>query len=157
MSLTLQTHTNSHSERKKQRHVCQIYLVQLASRLNLFSVCFCVWLGDLISTAQGRLVCRHVSPVSHPSQGRTTLTPNASIPTFSNGNTCDVLCALSSPASTQRLHWLCLRLSFPPSLHIRVHSPPSPPLHPYLFPHCPTFPIIISMERLLPLDSIFNV
>lgn len=45
-------------------------------------------------------------------------------------------------------------------LCICVHSLSLPllhPLHPYLFPPCPTFTIIISAGRLLPLDSIFNV
>lgn len=53
------------------------------------------------------------------------------------------------------------KMSLPPSVsRPSLHMCPLPllhPLHPYLFPPCPTFTIIISAGRLLPLDSIFNV
>lgn len=54
-------------------------------------------------------------------------------------------------------------MSLPPSVsppifaYVSTLLPLLHPLHPYLFPPCPTFTIIISAGRLLPLDSIFNV
>lgn len=51
--------------------------MQLANKLHLFCVCFCVWFRDLISTTRGRLGCTLSNPilsVSHLTIGTHTHT-----------------------------------------------------------------------------------
>lgn len=139
----------------------------------LTNVIGCYWFTGLIHSVCGSRSCAGIwfqTRIAHQNTLRlgTVCLPHTLPQTTQvrciNSDVPSSICVMICVQSFLRLS-PCLSHSFffcPPSFLVCIHShPPSSPLlsplHLYLFPHCPTFTIIGSMESLLPLDSIFNV